>query len=168
MAKGHSFVQWPLSFPWKKQNGILSSTAVVSSAFVVSFFAMVTIIAVGSFFVAVPLAFAPVMVSLLLGDSSSDMLFTVLFCFGSSACHGFEWDLSLFRDFCSFFSSSLLLFARSDMQYSCIISNNFVTVFDLRRDMYSPHGPKLIPFTTESMMLWSATLGALARSFMTL
>jgi len=41
-----------------------SSTAVVSSAFVVSFFAMVTIIAVGSFFVAVPLAFAPVMVSL--------------------------------------------------------------------------------------------------------
>lgn len=45
----------------------LSSTAVVSSAFVVSFFAMVTIIAVGSFFVAVPLAFAPVMVSLLSG-----------------------------------------------------------------------------------------------------
>ena len=45
----------------------LSSTAAVSSAFVVSFFAMVTIIAVGSFFVAVPLAFAPVMVSVLLG-----------------------------------------------------------------------------------------------------
>ena len=40
-----------------------SSTAAVSSAFVVSFFAMVTIIAVGSFFVAVPLAFLPVMVS---------------------------------------------------------------------------------------------------------
>ena len=67
MAKGHSFVQWSLSFPWKKQNGILSSTAVVSSAFVVSFFAMVTIIAIGSFFVAVPLAFALVMVSLLSG-----------------------------------------------------------------------------------------------------
>ena len=90
----------------------LSSTAPISSAFVVSFFAMVTIIAVGSFFVAVPLAFAPVMVSLLLGDSSSDTLFTVLFCLGSPACHGFEWDLSLLRDFCSFFSSSLLLFAR--------------------------------------------------------
>ena len=43
----------------------LSSTAAVSSAFVVSFFAMVTIIAVGSFFVAVPLAFAPVMVYVL-------------------------------------------------------------------------------------------------------
>ena len=37
----------------------------LSSSFVVSFFAMVTIIAVGSFFVAVPLAFAPVMVSVL-------------------------------------------------------------------------------------------------------
>ena len=46
---------------------ILSSTVVVSSAFVVSFFAMVTIIAVGSFFVAFPLAFAPVMVSVLSG-----------------------------------------------------------------------------------------------------
>jgi len=45
----------------------VSSAAAVSSAFVVSFFAMVTIIAVGSFFVAVPLAFAPVMVSVLSG-----------------------------------------------------------------------------------------------------
>ena len=43
----------------------LSSTTAVSSSFVVSFFAMVTIIAVGSFFMAVPLAFAPMMVSLL-------------------------------------------------------------------------------------------------------
>ena len=43
----------------------LSLTATVSSAFVVSFFTMVTIIAVGSFFVAVPLAFAPVIVSVL-------------------------------------------------------------------------------------------------------
>ena len=43
----------------------LPSTTTVSSAFVVSFFAMVTIIAVGSFFVAVPLTFAPVMVSML-------------------------------------------------------------------------------------------------------
>jgi len=67
MAKGHSFVQWPLSLPWKKQNEIFSSIAAVSSAFVVSFFAMVTIIAVGSFFVAVPLVFAPVMVSVLSG-----------------------------------------------------------------------------------------------------
>ena len=45
----------------------LSSTAAISSAFAVSFLAMVTIIAVGSFFVAVPLAFAPVMVSVLSG-----------------------------------------------------------------------------------------------------
>ena len=45
----------------------LSSTAAVSSAFVVSFFAMVTIIAVGSFFVVIPLAFALVMVSVLSG-----------------------------------------------------------------------------------------------------
>ena len=45
----------------------LSSTTAVSSAFVVSFFAMVMIIMVGSFFVAVPLAFAPVMVSVLSG-----------------------------------------------------------------------------------------------------
>ena len=43
----------------------LSSTTAVSSSFVVSFFVMVTIIAVGSFFVAVPLAFAPMMVSVL-------------------------------------------------------------------------------------------------------
>ena len=45
----------------------LSSTAVVSLAFVVSFFAMVTLIAVGPFLVAVPLAFRPVMVSGLSG-----------------------------------------------------------------------------------------------------
>ena len=45
----------------------LSSTTAVSSAFVVSLFAMVTIIAVGSSFVAVSLAFAPVMVSVLSG-----------------------------------------------------------------------------------------------------
>ena len=65
MAKGHSFVQWPLSD--QTEWNFLSSTAAVSSAFVVSFFAMVTIIAVGSFFVVVPLAFAPVMVSVLSG-----------------------------------------------------------------------------------------------------
>ena len=41
----------------------LSSTAAVSSAFVVSFFAMVTIIAVGPFLVEVPLAFRLMMVS---------------------------------------------------------------------------------------------------------
>ena len=140
----------------------LSSTAAVSSAFVVSFFAMVTIIAVGSFFVAT-LSPLPPCWCLCSRGSSSDTLFTVLLYFGSTACHSFEWDLSLLRDFfCSFFSSSLLFFARSDMQYSCIISNNFVTVFGLRQDMYSLHGPKLIPLTTESMMLWSATLGALA------
>ena len=41
----------------------LCSLAVVPSAYVVSFFAMVMIIAIGSFLVAVPLAFSPVMVS---------------------------------------------------------------------------------------------------------
>ena len=51
----------------KTEWDFFSSTAAVSSAFVVSFFAMVTIIAVGSFFVAAPLAFAPVMVSVLSG-----------------------------------------------------------------------------------------------------
>ena len=51
----------------KTECNFFSSTVAVSSAFVVSFFAMVTIIAVGSFFVAVPLAFAPVMVSVLSG-----------------------------------------------------------------------------------------------------
>ena len=46
----------------------------LSSAFVVSFFAMVTIIAVGSFFVAVPLAFPPVMVSGLSGFFFGDVV----------------------------------------------------------------------------------------------
>jgi hypothetical protein len=45
----------------------LSSTAAVSSAFVVLFFAMVAIVTIGPFFVAVPLAFPPVMVSGLSG-----------------------------------------------------------------------------------------------------
>ena len=83
----------PMAFVFaveKTKRNFLPSTAIVSSAFVVSFFAMVTIIAVGSFFVAVPLAFAPVMVSVLLGGGSSLDTFTVLFCFGSSACHGFD------------------------------------------------------------------------------
>ena len=48
----------------KTEWNFLSSAAV---AFVVSLFAMVTIIAVGSFFVVVPLTFAPVMVSVLSG-----------------------------------------------------------------------------------------------------
>ena len=51
----------------KTEWNFLSSAAVVPSAFAVSFFAMVTIIAVGSFLVAVPLAFPPVMVSGLSG-----------------------------------------------------------------------------------------------------
>ena len=45
----------------------VSSAAAVSSAFVVSFFAMVAIIMIGPFFVAVPVAFPPVMVSGLSG-----------------------------------------------------------------------------------------------------
>ena len=51
----------------KTEWNFLSSTAAISSAFVVSFFAMVTVIAVGPFLVAVPLAFPPVMVSGLSG-----------------------------------------------------------------------------------------------------
>ena len=51
----------------KTEWNFFSSTAAVSSAFVVSFFTMVMIIAVESFFMAVPLAFAPVMVSVLSG-----------------------------------------------------------------------------------------------------
>ena len=50
----------------KTECNFFSSTAAVSSAFVVSFFAMVTVIAVGPFLMAVPLAFPPVMVSGLL------------------------------------------------------------------------------------------------------
>ena len=47
----------------KTEWNFLSSLAVVPSAYVVSFFAMVMIIAIGSFLVAVPFAFSPVMVS---------------------------------------------------------------------------------------------------------
>jgi len=46
----------------KTEWDFLSSTSTVSPAFVVSFLAMVTIIAIGPFFVAVPLAFPLVMV----------------------------------------------------------------------------------------------------------
>jgi len=52
----------------------LPSTAVVSSAFVVSFFAMVMLISVGPFLVAVPLAFHPVMVSGLSGFFFGDIV----------------------------------------------------------------------------------------------
>ena len=51
----------------------LSSTAAISSAFVVSFFAMVIVIMVGPFLVAVPLAFPPVMVSGLSGFFFGDI-----------------------------------------------------------------------------------------------
>ena len=52
----------------------LCSLAVVPSAYVVSFFAMVMIIAIGSFLVAVPLAFRPVMVSVLSGFFFGDIV----------------------------------------------------------------------------------------------
>ena len=52
----------------------LPSTAVVSSAFVVSFSATVMLIAVGPFLVAVPLAFRPVMVSGLSGFFFGDIV----------------------------------------------------------------------------------------------
>ena len=45
------------------KRGLLSSATVVSSILLVSLFAMVTIIAAGSFIMTVPLAFPPVMVS---------------------------------------------------------------------------------------------------------
>ena len=51
----------------------LCSLAVVPSAYVVSFFAMVMIIAIGSFLMAVPLAFSPVMVSGLSGFFFGDI-----------------------------------------------------------------------------------------------
>ena len=50
------------------ERNFLPSTTAVPSAFVLSVFAMVTIIAVGSFFVSVPFAFALVMVSVLSGS----------------------------------------------------------------------------------------------------
>ena len=49
------------------ERNFLPSTTAVPSSFALSVFAMVTIIAVGSFFVAVPLVFTPVMVSVLSG-----------------------------------------------------------------------------------------------------
>ena len=57
----------------KTKCNFFSSTATVSSAFVVSFFAMVTIIAIGPFFVVVPLTFPPVMVSGLSGFFFGDI-----------------------------------------------------------------------------------------------
>ena len=62
----------------------LPSTTAVPSAFVLSIFAMVTIIAVGSFFVPVPLAFALVMVSVLSGGvllrTRCSLFFSALVC----------------------------------------------------------------------------------------
>ena len=52
----------------------LSSTTAVSPAFVVSFLTMVTIIAIGPFFMEVPLAFPPVMVSGLSGFFFGDII----------------------------------------------------------------------------------------------
>ena len=58
----------------KKEWDFLSSTSTVSPAFVVSFLAIVTIIAIGPFFVAVSLAFPPVMVSGLSGFFFRDIV----------------------------------------------------------------------------------------------
>ena len=58
----------------KTEWDFLSSTSAVSSAFVVSFLAMVTIIAVGPFLLAVPLAFQLVMVSGLSGFFFGDIV----------------------------------------------------------------------------------------------
>ena len=67
----------PMAFVFaveKTERNFLPSTAAVSSAFVVSFLAMVTIIAVGPSFVAVPLVFRPVMVSVLSGFFFGDIV----------------------------------------------------------------------------------------------
>ena len=67
----------PMAFVFdveKIERNFLPSTAAVSSAFVVSFFAMVTIIAVGPFLMAVPLAFRLVMVSGLSGFFFGDIV----------------------------------------------------------------------------------------------
>ena len=58
----------------KTEWNFVSSTAAVSSAFVVSFLAMVTIIAVGPLFMVVRLAFPPVMVSGLSGFFFGDIV----------------------------------------------------------------------------------------------
>ena len=67
----------PMAFVFaveKTERNFLPSTAAVSSAFVVSFLAMVTIIAVGPFLSAVPLAFHLVMVYGLSGFFFGDIV----------------------------------------------------------------------------------------------
>ena len=67
----------PMAFVFAMENterNFLPSTAAVSSAFVVSFLAMVTIIAVGPSFMAVPLVFRPMMVSVLSGFFFGDIV----------------------------------------------------------------------------------------------
>ena len=75
--KGEGAFICPMAFVLaveKTECDFLSSTSTVSPAFVVSFLAMVTIIAIGPFFMAVPLAFPPVMVSGLSGFFFGDIV----------------------------------------------------------------------------------------------
>ena len=81
-----------------------------------------------------------------LHGSSLKMALTAFWCFGWSTCHGFVCDLSLFLAlFCSFISSILCLFLRSNLQYSFIISKSLLTVFGLCLSRYSPYRPRFIP-----------------------
>ena len=81
-----------------------------------------------------------------LHGSSLKMALTAFWCFDWSTCHGFVCDLSLFLAlFCSFISSILCLFLRSNLQYSFIISKSLLTVFGLCLSRYSPYRPRFIP-----------------------
>ena len=145
---------------------LLSSVTIVSSTSVVSLFAVVSLIMVVSLFAILSLA-SPSLWCRESHGSSSETVLTAFWCFDWSACHGFECDLSLFLAFfCSFISSILHLFSRSDLQYSCIISKSLLTIFDLRLSRYSLHGPRFIPRTVASMILCSATFDPLAQSLM--
>ena len=89
-------------------------------------------------------------------------MFTAFGVFACSAWCGF--GRSRLRDLCSFISSILRRFPLSETQYSCMISKSLFKVFGLRRSRYYPHGPRLRPAIAASMMVFSSTFGALARS----
>jgi len=89
-------------------------------------------------------------------------MFTAFGVFTCSAWCGFS--RTRLRDLCSFISSILRRFPVSETQYSCMISKSLFKVFSLRCSRYYPHGPRLRPAIAASMMVFSSTFGALARS----
>jgi hypothetical protein len=68
--------------------------------------------------------------------------------------------LCLTLSFVIFIHSSLL--PLSDLQYSCIMSNNWFSVLGLLRSRYSPQGPTLSPSITASITIVASTCGAMA------